>query len=73
MATEMNPKDTLIKVLIEKGLLIEAEFMQKLSAERAGYQELLRYLPRLRSCVNRGNAGADLPGSTATIAVVLFG
>ncbi len=51
MATEMNPKDTLIKVLIEKGLLIEAEFMQKLSAERAGYQELLRYLPRLRSCV----------------------
>jgi len=30
------------KLLIEKGLIIEAEFMQKLSAERAGYQEMVR-------------------------------
>ncbi len=30
------------KLLIEKGLITEAEFMKKLSAERAGYQELLK-------------------------------
>ncbi len=29
------------KLLIEKGLITEAEFMQKLSAERAGYREML--------------------------------
>ncbi len=29
------------KLLIEKGLITEAEFMQKLSAERAGYQAML--------------------------------
>jgi len=34
--------DTLAKLLIEKGLITEAEFMQKLSAERVVYQELLR-------------------------------
>ena len=33
--------DALTKLLIEKGLITEAEFMQKLSAERAGYQEML--------------------------------
>jgi len=32
----------LTKLLIEKGLITEAEFMQKLSAERAGYPEMLR-------------------------------
>ena len=30
------------KLLIEKGLITQAEFMQKLSAERAGYQEMLQ-------------------------------
>jgi hypothetical protein len=30
----------LTKLLIEKGLITQAEFMQKLSAERAGYQEM---------------------------------
>ena len=34
--------DALAKLLIEKSLIIEAEFMQKLSAERAGYQAMLR-------------------------------
>jgi hypothetical protein len=29
--------DALAKLLIEKGLITEAEFMQQLSAERAGY------------------------------------
>ena len=33
--------DALTKLLIEKGLITEAEFMQKLSAERAGYQTVL--------------------------------
>jgi len=28
--------------MIEKGLITQAEFMQKLSAEREGYQEMLR-------------------------------
>ena len=37
-----NPEDALGKLLIEKGLITEAEFMQKLSAERAVYQEMLQ-------------------------------
>ncbi len=34
--------DALSKLLIEKGLITEAEFMQKLSAERAGYQGMMQ-------------------------------
>jgi len=34
--------DALTKLLIEKGLITEAEFMEKLSAERAGYQAMLQ-------------------------------
>ncbi len=34
--------DALTKLLIEKGLITQAEFMQKLSAERAGYQAMLQ-------------------------------
>ena len=30
------------KLLIEKGLITQAEFMQKLSAERAGYQAMVQ-------------------------------
>ncbi len=33
--------DALAKLLIEKGLITKAEFMEKLSAERAGYQAML--------------------------------
>ena len=33
--------DAVAKLLIEMGLITQAEFMQKLSAERAGYQEML--------------------------------
>ncbi len=33
--------DALTKLLIEKGLITEAEFTQQLSAERAGYQAML--------------------------------
>jgi hypothetical protein len=32
----------LAKLLIENGLITEAEFMVKLKAERAGYQEMLQ-------------------------------
>lgn len=34
--------DALAKLLIEKGLITEAEFVARLSAERGTYQELLR-------------------------------
>ncbi len=35
------PADALTKLLFEKGLITQAEFMQKLSAERAVYQAML--------------------------------
>ncbi len=38
--------DALTELLIEKGLITQAEFMQKLSAERAGYQAMLRKMGR---------------------------
>jgi len=34
--------DALTKLLVEKGLITEAEFMAKLSAERARYQAMVR-------------------------------
>ena len=34
--------DALTKLLIEKGKITKEEFMQKLSAERAGYQRLMQ-------------------------------
>ena len=41
IASSLAQSDALTKLLIEKGLITEAEFMQKLSAERAGYQAML--------------------------------
>ncbi len=38
----IDPRDPLAKLLIEKGLIFQAEFMQKLSAERAEYQAMLQ-------------------------------
>ncbi len=38
LVTSLPQTDALCKLLIEKGLIAEAEFMQKLSAGRAGYQ-----------------------------------
>ncbi len=35
------PGNTLAKLLIEKGLITQAEFSEKLSAERAVYQAML--------------------------------
>ena len=42
LVTSLAQTDALTKLLIEKGLITEAEFMQKLSTERAGYQAMLR-------------------------------
>jgi len=42
IVSSLAQTDVLTKLLIEKGLITEAEFMEKLSAERAGYQEMLR-------------------------------
>ncbi len=41
LVSSLATADALAKLLIEKGLITEAEFMQKLSAERAVYQEML--------------------------------
>jgi len=38
----IDPRDPLAKLLIEKGLIIQPEFMQKLSAERDGYQAMVQ-------------------------------
>ncbi len=42
LVSSLAQTDALTKLLIEKGLITQAEFMQKLSAEGAGYQEMLR-------------------------------
>ncbi len=41
IASSLAQTDALTKLLIEKGLITQAEFMQKLSDERAGYQAML--------------------------------
>ena len=42
MVSSPAQTDALTKLLIEKGLITQAEFMQKLSAERAEYQAMLQ-------------------------------
>ena len=42
IVSSLAQTDALCKLLIEKGLITQAEFMQKLSAERAEYQGMLR-------------------------------
>ncbi len=46
IASSLAQTDALTKLLIQKGLITQAEFMQKLSAERAGYQEMLEKMSR---------------------------
>jgi len=41
LVSSLATADALTKLLIEKGVRTQAEIMQKLSAERAGYQEML--------------------------------
>ncbi len=42
LVSSLATADAVAKLLIEKGLITEAEFMQKLSAERAVYQALFK-------------------------------
>jgi len=42
IASSLAQTDALTKLLIEKGLITKDEFMQKLSAERAVYREMLK-------------------------------
>jgi len=41
LVSSLAQTDALTKLLIEKGLITQDEFMQKLSAERARYQEMV--------------------------------
>ncbi len=41
LVSSLAQSDALTKLLIEKGLITQAEFMQKLSAERAVYRAML--------------------------------
>ncbi len=42
IVSSLAQSDTLTKLLIEKGLITQAEFMQKLSAERAVSQGMFK-------------------------------
>ncbi len=42
LVSSLAQTDVLTKLLIEKGLITEAEFTQKLSDERAGYQAIIQ-------------------------------
>ena len=42
VVSSLATADALTKLLIEKGVITQDEFMEKLSAERAGYQGMLR-------------------------------
>ncbi len=42
VVSSLAQTDALSKLLIEKGLITEAEFLEKLKAERATYQAMFR-------------------------------
>ncbi len=42
LVSALAQTDALTKLLIEKGLITEAEFIQKLKAERAGYRSVVQ-------------------------------
>ncbi|MFB3121179.1 MAG: hypothetical protein ACE10H_03175 [Candidatus Binatia bacterium] len=46
LVSSLATADAVAKLLIEKGLITQDEFMQRLSAERAGYQEMLEKMSR---------------------------
>jgi hypothetical protein len=46
LVTTFATADALTKLLIEKGLITQAEFMEKLSVERATYQKLINLTPQ---------------------------
>ncbi len=41
LVSSLATADAVAKLMIEKGLITQAEFMQKLSTERASYQAML--------------------------------
>ena len=43
LVSSLATADAVAKLLINKGVITQAEFMQKLSDERAVYQEMLRW------------------------------
>ena len=46
LVTTFATADALAKLLIEKGVITQEEFMEKVSAERAIYQKLLNPTPQ---------------------------
>jgi hypothetical protein len=46
LVTTFATADALAELLIEKGLITQEEFMEKLSAERATYQKLFNPTPQ---------------------------
>jgi len=46
LVSSLAQTDALAKLLIEKGLIIRQEFIQKISEERATYQKLLNPTPQ---------------------------
>ncbi len=42
VVSSLAETDALCKLLIQEGLITEAEFMEQVKAERAGYQALLQ-------------------------------
>ncbi len=42
LVTSLAQTDAVAKLLIEKGVITQDEFMEKIKAERAGYQALLQ-------------------------------
>jgi hypothetical protein len=46
LVTTFATADALAKLFIEKGLITQAEFVEKLSAERATYQKLFNPTPQ---------------------------
>jgi hypothetical protein len=47
LVSSLAQTDALAKLLIEKGLITQEEFMQKISEERATYQNLLSPTPQM--------------------------
>ena len=45
LVSSLAQSDALAKLLIEKGIITQQEFLQKISDERATYQKLLNPVP----------------------------
>jgi hypothetical protein len=46
LVSSIAETDALAKLLIEKGIITQKEFLQKISEERATYQKLLNPVPQ---------------------------